>query len=85
MASMARTHEDSRKAVCRVCSKKPKIYKTCKTISVVNERQSNLVRQFVFEDYNVNNVDFPTALCLSCNTTLLAFEKVCRYYYQYTK
>ena len=77
MAPSARNHQDSRKVVCCVCSKKSKVYQTRKTISVMNERQSNLVRQLVFEGYNVNNDSFLTALCLSCNTTLLAFEKVC--------
>ena len=72
----ARTHEENRKVVCCVCGKKPKSYGSKKPISVVSPKQEELVRKFVFKDYNVDNSDFPTGLCLPCNTTLLAFEKV---------
>ena len=72
----ARTHDESRKAVCCVCGKKPKTFQTRKPITVVNDKQSSSVRKFVFSEYNVNNPQHPTALCLPCNTALVAYEKV---------
>ena len=39
----ARTHEQARQAVCCVCDRKPKQYKDKKAITVVNEKQCELV------------------------------------------
>ena len=75
----ARTHGDVRKVLCCVCGKKSKSYSTCKQISVVNKKQIEMVKNFVFKDYDVENPMHPTALCLSCNTVLLAYNKVKHY------
>ena len=72
----ARNHEDSRKAVCCVCGKMPKGSSTAKAITLVNDRQIEMVKSFVFQDYNVNNPMHPTGMCLGCNTALAAFRKV---------
>ena len=75
-ARQARSHEDSRKVVCCVCGKKPKGYAKVKAISVVNEKQIEMVKSLVHQDLDVGNPWHPTGMCLSCNTTLSAFQKV---------
>ena len=76
MPNVPKTHDQSRKTICCVCGKKPKVFPSRKPIEVLSDKQSNLVKQFVFEGYSVSHPLHPTALCLTCNTTLLAFEKV---------
>ena len=70
----ARTHDESRTIVCCVCSKKVKQDKHC--IKVVSEKWSDLVRKFVFSGYSIHNPLHPTALCVTCRTTLSALDKV---------
>ena len=72
----ARSHEEARRSVCCVCSRKPKEYKTTKPITDISPKQADLVRQLVFEDFDVKNILHPTALCLSCNTLLSAIARV---------
>ena len=70
----ARTHDESRTIICCVCSKKVKQDKHC--IKVVSEKWSDLVRKFVFSGYSIHNPLHPTALCVTCRTTLSALDKV---------
>ena len=73
----ARSHDECRQVVCCVCSKKVKQKnKRSGTIKVISEKMSNLVRQYVFGGYSVQNPFHPTALCDSCRLTLCDFEKV---------
>ena len=68
----ARTHDEARAVICCVCGKKVKLF----DMKVVNERVSNLVRQFVYDSYSIHNNSHPTAICGTCRITLYAFEKV---------
>ena len=73
----ARTHEEARALICCACWKKvKKNNQGGGTVSVVSEKLSNLVRQFVFKNYSVNNSLHPTAMCVSCRLTLCSLEKV---------
>ena len=54
--------------------KKVKQDKHC--IKVVSEKWSDLVRKFVFSGYSIHNPLHPTALCVTCRTTLSALDKV---------
>ena len=72
----ARTHEEARKVVCCCCSRKAKKAKKHHPISVVDTRFSNLIKQYVYSEYSVDNVSHPTALCDTCRLVLVAFEKV---------
>ena len=58
----ARTHEEARKVVCCCCSRKAKKAKKHHPISVVDTRFSNLIKQYVYSEYSVDNVSHPTAL-----------------------
>ena len=70
----ARTHDEARAVVCCVCGKKVKDKKG--GVGFVNDRLSNLVRQYVHQDYSVQNTSHPTAMCGSCRVTLGSYEKV---------
>ena len=70
----ARTHDEARAVVCCVCGKKVKDNKG--GVKFVNERLSNLVRQFVHDSYSVHNSSHPTAMCGTCRVTLCSLEKV---------
>ena len=76
MPNKAKTHEQSRRSICCVCGKTPKVYPSKKPIEVISEKQCDLVKRFVNENYCMSNPLHPTALCFTCNTTLLAHEKV---------
>ena len=70
----ARTHVEARAVICCVCGKKVKDKKG--GVGFVNDRLSNLVRQYVHQDYSVQNISHPTAMCGSCRVTLGSYEKV---------
>ena len=72
----ARSHEENRQVVCCVCGKKAKEYKGKKSITVVTEKQAALVKEFVFDNYSPQNGFHPTAMCLTCQTTLHSYKKV---------
>ena len=72
----ARTHDEARALICCVCWKKVKKNNNGGAVKLVSERQSNLVRQILFENYSVHNSLHPTALCVSCRLTLYSLEKV---------
>ena len=77
MPNAQKNHDQFRKTICCVCGKKPKIFPSRKPIEVVSNAQCEFVKRFVFSDYSLTNPLHPTALCLTCNSTLLAFDKVC--------
>ena len=70
----ARSHDELRKIICCVCSKKVKQSKT--SIKVVSEKLSLLVRKYVFSEFSIHNTLHPTGICDSCRLTLTAMEKV---------
>ena len=70
----ARTHDEARAVVCCVCGKKVKDNKG--GVSVVSDRLSNLVCQYVHQNYSVQNTSHPTAMCGACRVTLCSYEKV---------
>ena len=70
----ARTYDEARAAVCCVCGKKVKDNKG--GVSVVSDRLSNLVCQYVHQNYSVQNTSHPTAMCGACRVTLCSYEKV---------
>ena len=70
----ARTHDEARDVECCVCGKKVKDKKG--GVGFVNDRLSNLVRQYVHQEYSVQNISYPTAMCGSCRVTLGSYEKV---------
>ena len=73
MPTIQKTHDQFRKTICFVCGKKPKIYPSRKPIDIFSDKQCDLVKRFVFWDYSLADPLDPTALCLTCNWTLLAF------------
>ena len=73
----ARTHEESRRAICCSCGRKVK--KTSKSLTPVKEvssRFESLVQLYVYSEFSVKNVNFSTALCDTCRLALVALEKV---------
>ena len=72
----ARTHDQARKVVCCVCSRKVTQTKNRSgTIQAISEKFENLVRKFVFKDYSIQNEMYPTALCITCRLALTAMNK----------
>ena len=72
----ARTHEEARKIICCCCGRKVKNEKGKNPIKVIDNSLVSLVVKFVYCDYSVENISYPTALCSTCRLTLKAHEKV---------
>ena len=66
----ARTHQEALKTVCAACWRKPK------QVRGVSDRVSELLRQFVFKDYDKSNGFHPTVVCIGCQKTLSDLAKV---------
>ena len=69
--AVARTHADSVNLVCAVCWKKPK------SVRKISDKQTDLIRQFCYKDYNFKNYFHPKVICDVCRRTLIDLEKGC--------
>ena len=68
------SHDEARGYICCVCGKK--VNSKTGGVKFVNQKLSNLVRQFVHNSYSVQNRFHPTAMCGTCRLTLCGFDKV---------
>ena len=72
MPHHAKSHEEFRQVICARCFLKPKSVRTIQP----NSACLDLVKSFVFKDYNLSNESYPRGLCGSCRLLLLRFKEV---------
>ena len=67
MTKFKQTHSQNRTKCCAICWRK--------STNVVNKADIARIRLFVVENYDFHNPNFPSGICHSCRSVLLAFSK----------
>ena len=75
MPKCARTHSESRRAICCACGRKVTDSRE------VNQCLEPLVKEFIYPGYSLDNEAYPTGICTSCRKTLDSLAKDKSFWY----
>ena len=65
-----KNHSDFLKLICAACWRKKN------SVRDVSDKFAELIRQYIFADYSVDNGIHPYVICDGCRKTLMDIEKV---------
>ena len=68
-------HKENRKKVCATCGKKIVFGKIKSSYFQISEKIAILIRKHINNNFNVDDDHYPTAICLTCRTSLYEREK----------
>ena len=70
MATRVEDHEKSRVRVCGICFGKPKPKQHVK----ITETRLSLIKQYIYDDYSLDDISLPLIMCTSCLKTIKVME-----------